>query len=80
MSEEELIETLKEFEKSRVDKLKEPSKNLFYAIMKIADERDKYKKILDKIKERVNKVDFDMGDFPELDLAGDILELLEEIK
>ena len=54
MSEEELIETLKEFEKSRVEQLKEPSKNLFYAIMKIADERDKYKIILDKIKEYCN--------------------------
>ena len=51
MSEEELIETLKEFEKNRVEKLKEPSRNLFYAIMKIADERDKYEKILYKIKE-----------------------------
>ena len=40
----------------------------------------KLKKALDKIKERVNKVDFDMGDFPELELAGDILELLEEIE
>lgn len=52
MSEEELIETLKEFEKNKVEQLKEPSKNLFYAIMKIADERDKYKIVLDKIKER----------------------------
>ena len=41
---------------------------------------DKQKEVLDKIKERVNKVDFEMGDFPELDLAGDILELLEEIE
>lgn len=41
---------------------------------------NKQKEVLDKIKERVNKVDFDMGDFPELKLAGDILELLEEIE
>lgn len=51
MSEEELIEILKEFEKNRVEQLKEPSRNLFYAIMKIADERDKCKIVLDKIKE-----------------------------
>ena len=46
MSEEELIETLREFEKNRVEQLEEPARNLFYAIMKIADERDKYKEII----------------------------------
>ena len=40
MSDEELIETLKAFEKNRVEQLEEPARNLFYAIMKIADERD----------------------------------------
>ena len=41
MSEEELIETLRAFEKNRVEQLEEPAKNLFYAIMEIADERDR---------------------------------------
>lgn len=59
MSEEEIIETLKEFEKNRVEQLKEPSKNLFYAIMKIADERDKYKIVLDKIKEYLEEDDWE---------------------
>ena len=79
MSEEELIETLKEFDKSRVDKLKEPSKNLFYAIMKIADERDKYKEVLDKIKEyiKVNMEEYG-GDI--YLTCKEIQELLEEIE
>ena len=50
---------------------------IIYCLQK---ENNKQKEILDKIKERVNKVDFEMGDFPELELAGDILELLEEIE
>lgn len=40
MSDEELIETLKLFEKERVENLPESARNLFYAIMSIADERD----------------------------------------
>lgn len=43
MSEEELIETLRAFEKNRVEQLEESARNLFYAIMKIADERDRLK-------------------------------------
>lgn len=46
MTDEELIETLKEFDKKRVEQLQEPAKNLFYAIMKIADERDRLNKII----------------------------------
>lgn len=86
MSEEELIETLKEFEKSRVEKLKEPSRNLFYAIIKIADERDKYKIVLDKIKEYINKTTYkevfkdDEHSIKEFWFIKDILELLEEIE
>lgn len=51
MTNEELIETLNIFQKERVENLPDKSKKIFYAIMKIADERDKYKEILDKIKE-----------------------------
>ena len=40
MSDEELIETLKLFEKEKVENLPESARNLFYAIMRIADERD----------------------------------------
>lgn len=42
MSEEELIEVLRQFDEKRVEELPEKTRNIFYAIMKIADERDKY--------------------------------------
>ena len=41
MSDKELIETLKAFEKNRVEQLEEPARNLFYAIMKICDTNDR---------------------------------------
>ena len=50
MSEEELIETLRAFEKNRVEQLEEPARNLFYAIMKIAGERDRLNNIIVKLK------------------------------
>ncbi len=50
MSDEELIETLKVFKKNRVEQLEEPARNLFYAIMKIADERDMLIEKLKRIK------------------------------
>ena len=53
MSEEELIETLRAFEKNRVEQLEEPARNLFYAIMKIAGERDRLNKALLDIKEYI---------------------------
>lgn len=42
MNEEELIEVLRQFDEKRVEELPEKTRNIFYAIMKIADERDKY--------------------------------------
>lgn len=42
MSEEELIEVLRQFDEKRVEELPEKTRNIFYAIMKIADERDEY--------------------------------------
>lgn len=82
MSEEELIETLKEFEKSRVEQLKEPSRNLFYAIMKIADERDKYKQVINKIKEIVNYYAIENEDYSKIynQEEQEIMKLLEEIE
>lgn len=51
MNEEELLETLRQFEEKRVEQLNENARALFYAIMKIADERDylkiKYNKALE---------------------------------
>lgn len=56
MSEEELIETLRTFEKNRVEQLEEPAKNLFYAIMKIADERDKLKEENEELKHKLKLI------------------------
>ena len=53
MSEEELIETLKAFESNRVEQLEEPARNLFYAIMKIADERDRLNNIINELKKYI---------------------------
>ena len=53
MSEEELIKTLRVFEKNRVEQLEEPARNLFYAIMKIADERDRLNNIIKEVREYI---------------------------
>ena len=50
MSNEELIETLKQFDEKRVEQLPENARRLFYAVMKICDERDIYKAGLEEIK------------------------------
>jgi len=55
MSEEELIETLRTFEKNRVEQLEEPARNLFYAIMKIANERDRLNNIINELEKELNK-------------------------
>ena len=50
MSDEELIETLKLFEEKRLEQLPESARNLFYAIMRISDERDMLIEKLKRIK------------------------------
>lgn len=47
---EEILETMKLFSKERVERLPENARNLFYAMMKIADERDYYKNIIEELK------------------------------
>ena len=54
MSDEELIETLKLFEKEKVENLPESARNLFYAIMRIADERDM---LIEKLKTIRNRIE-----------------------
>ena len=54
MTDDELVEILKKFETTRVEKLNDNSKRLFYAIMKIADERDELKKENQRLKERIH--------------------------
>ena len=45
VSEKELIEVLRQFDEKRVEELPEKTRNIFYAIMKIADERDELENI-----------------------------------
>lgn len=55
MSEEELIEVLRQFDEKRVEELPEKTRNIFYAIMKIADERDELENIRKEIKKEIKK-------------------------
>ena len=48
MNKEELIEVLRQFDEKRVEELPEKTRNIFYAIMKIADERDELKNIINE--------------------------------
>lgn len=54
MNEEELIEVLRQFDEKRVEELPEKTRNIFYAIMKIADERDELENIRKKAIEFTN--------------------------
>lgn len=56
MNKEELIEVLRQFDKKRVEELPEKTRNIFYAIMKIADERDELKNIINEAKEECKSV------------------------
>lgn len=56
MNREELIEVLRQFDEKRVEELPEKTRNIFYAIMKIADERDELKNIINEAKEECKSV------------------------
>lgn len=85
MSEEELIETLRAFEKNRVEQLEEPAKNLFYAIMEIADERDRLNNIINDLLKRQNEALNYISNFLSMDNrykhgnGNDELELVRRI-
>ena len=50
--EEGLIKILREMDKKRVEELDKNTKKVFDAIMKIADERDKYKSLYENEKDK----------------------------
>lgn len=58
MNKEELIEVLRQFDEKRVGELPEKTRNIFYAIMKIADERDELKNIINEAIEYVKSKEF----------------------
>ena len=51
MNKEELIEVLRQFDEKRVEELPEKTRNIFYAIMEIADERDELKEKIIELEE-----------------------------
>ena len=64
MQDNELIEILKEFDEKRVEQLNDNARNLFYAIMEIANERDRLleenkrlKKEIKEYQEELSKAD-----------------------
>ena len=54
MSEEELIKALKEMDKKRVEELDKNTKKVFDTVMKIADDKDKYKSLYENEKEHTD--------------------------
>ena len=54
MKDNELIQILKAFDEKRVEQLDDNARNLFNAIMDIADSRDKYKSLYENEKEHVD--------------------------
>lgn len=59
MKDNELIEILKEFDEKRVEQLNDNARNLFNAIMDIANQRDRLleekQEIIDYLKEEIDK-------------------------
>jgi predicted site-specific integrase-resolvase len=51
VNKEELIEVLRQFDEKRVEELPKKTRNIFYAIMKIADERDELKEEISELEE-----------------------------
>lgn len=84
MKDNELIEILKEFDKKRVEQLNENARNLFNAIMDIADSRDRLleekQELIDYLKEQINYI---KNNFSQVNgnyfMLNDKLETYEEI-
>ena len=54
MKDNELIEILKEFDEKRVEQLNDNARKMFYAIMELADSRDKYKSLYENEKDHTD--------------------------
>lgn len=64
MKDNELIEILKEFDEKRVEQLNDNARNLFNAIMDIANQRDKLleekQELIDYLKEEMNNIELEL--------------------
>ena len=84
MQDNELIEILKEFDEKRVEKLNDNARNLFDAIMKIANSRDRLleekQELIDYLKEEINecKSTGNDEDYIRLDVYEEILSKIEK--
>ena len=84
MQDNELIEILKEFDEKRVGQLNDNARNLFYAIMELADYRDRLleekQEIIDYLKEEINecKLTGNDEDYIKLDVYEEILSKIEK--
>ena len=60
MKDNELIEILKEFDEKRVEQLNDNARKMFYAIMELANQRDRLleekQEIIDYLKEEQNRL------------------------
>ena len=54
MKDNELIEILKEFDEKRVEQLNDNARKMFYAIMELADSKDKYKSLYENEKDHTD--------------------------
>ena len=84
MQDNELIEILKEFEEKRVEKLNDNARKMFYAIMEIANSRDRLlegkQQLIDYLKEKINecKSTGNDEDYIRLDVYEKILSKIEK--
>ena len=66
MQDNELIEILKEFDEKRVEQLNDNARNLFNAIMKIANQRDRLlvekQELIDYLKEQISNLHWEMSE------------------
>lgn len=74
MNKEELIEVLRQFDEKRVEGLPEKTRNIFYAIMKIADERDELENIR---KEAIDKL-YCWGEVLDAEFQQSMLDILNK--
>ena len=78
MNKEELIEVLRQFDEKRVEELPEKTRNIFYAIIKIADERDELENIRKKAIGYIKKNYYEIVYKTKGTMENDLLNILNK--
>lgn len=78
VNKEELIEVLRQFDEKRVEELPEKTRNIFYAIMKIADERDELESIRKEAIEYIKKNYYEIVYKTKGTMENDLLNILNK--